>query len=291
MFSIDDIDPIVEQQLGTHVLFDHYRLVDGKNYNVYDCHNDELIPQNTLCFHSWKRSAPCRNCISRLALTKNRQIIKLEVLDGSVFLVMALPVVIDGRHLALELIKNVTDDLLVTDADLETNVAVTDLVKKINELTVRDPATGLYNKEYAEHQLKKLVAHRDDNHTLVVIILDLDDFKHVNDEFGHLQGDAVIIAFSKLLEAYAQIGNGWASRAGGDEFMLVFPDLSIDRAKVLTDGLRRDLALHTFSAHGNPFYVTVSLGIAQLSAQDKTWQDVFSRADRTMYRDKQEHRK
>lgn len=256
---------------------------------MYDYHDGCLEEQAELCFHCWNHGKPCGNCISQLAVQQHRQAVKLETLDRSIFLIVATPFLAEGRTFALEFIKDVTDDLLVTDIDGGDSITAVELVDRINELTVRHPLTGLLRKEYAERELDKLVREWDQRTSIVLAVLDIDRFKQVNDEHGHLAGDGVLAKLSHLLTAYAQRGGGWGSRIGGDEFVLAFPDLPKDKAQELVDALLTEFARSQFKGN-EPFSVTASCGLAVLDDSHRNWQDLFTQADRAMYAAKQAKR-
>lgn len=289
IFPIEHIDPSIESRLTPGVFFEQYRLVDTETYRVYDYRDGRPVPHDDTCYRCWNHGRPCVNCVSRLAVRENRQVVKLETLDRDIFLIVTVPFREEGGKFALEFIKNVTDDLMVTDIETDENVTAIDLVDRINELTVRHPSTGLLRKEYAERQLEKLVARWDGATPVALCILDIDRFKQVNDVHGHLAGDEVLARVSQLLLECAGRGEGWASRIGGDEFMLVLPGLPQDEANALVDALRADVAACEFE-NVEPFSVTVSCGVARLDARHGSWRDLFAEADRAMYAAKQEKR-
>ena len=263
--------------------------MDTETYLVYDYRDGRFLSHDDTCYRCWNHGRPCTNCVSRIAVRENRQVVKLETLGRSIFLIVTIPFGGSDRKFALEFIKNVTDDLMVADIETDGNVTAVDLVDRINELTVRHPSTGLLRKEYAERELGKLVAQWDGTSPTTLCILDIDRFKQVNDEHGHLVGDEVLARVSQLLLESAEHGGGWASRIGGDEFMLVLPSLPKDKADTLTEALEAGIAACKFQGT-EPFSVTVSHGAARLDARHGSWRDLFAEADRAMYAAKQARR-
>jgi diguanylate cyclase (GGDEF)-like protein len=150
------------------------------------------------------------------------------------------------------------------------------------ELSVRDPLTGLHNRHYFHetlgHEVKR--AHRYDRR-LALIFFDIDDFKAINEEIGHLGGDAVLAEVAQRLRSVVR-GADIACRVGGDEFAVVLPESSIDEAQQLFQRLQ-------LAVQGQPIgpvpTVRVSAGIAEL-ARDDDGTSFFSRVDQALYRAK-----
>lgn len=287
IFPIEHIDPSIARRLTPDAFFEHYRLVDTETYRVHDYKDGRLAPSGEACYGCWGHDRPCANCVSRLAVRENRQVVKLETMGRRIFLIVTMPFESEGRKLALELARDVTDDLMVADIETEDNITAVDLVDRINELTTRHPSTGLLRKEYAERELEKLVDGWDGVSPTTLSILDIDHFKQVNDEHGHLAGDEVLAHVSRMLLECAQKGGGWASRIGGDEFMLALPGVPEECARTLIDDLLAGIEGRGLDDCGKPITVTASCGTARLEARHGSWRELFAEADRAMYDAKQ----
>ena len=150
------------------------------------------------------------------------------------------------------------------------------------ERSVRDPLTGLYNHHYFHetlaHEVKR--AHRYDRR-LALIFFDIDDFKAINEEIGHLGGDSVLAEVAQRLRSVVR-GADVACRVGGDEFAVVLPESSIDEARRLFQRLQ--LAVQA-QPMGSVSTVRVSAGIAELGRDDDST-SLFSRVDQGLYRAK-----
>ena len=150
------------------------------------------------------------------------------------------------------------------------------------ELSVRDPLTGLHNRHYFHDTLAQEVkrAHRYDRR-LALIFFDIDDFKAINEEIGHLGGDAVLEEAAQRLRSVVR-GADIACRVGGDEFGVILPESSIDEAQRLFQRLQ--LAVQS-QPTGRVPSVGLSAGIAELG-RDDDGTSFFRRVDQALYRAK-----
>ncbi len=146
-------------------------------------------------------------------------------------------------------------------------------------LASRDPLTGIYNRRAMTQELSIAVeANKRHQSPISLIIFDLDNFKAINDEHGHAEGDRVLVNFATLIsQSTRQIDRFF--RYGGEEFVLFLPAVGTAELSTVAEKLRLKISseLRSFGA-----VVTVSLGAAQLHA-DEGWQDWLRRADDALY--------
>lgn len=184
-------------------------------------------------------------------------------------------------------------------AKLETlNAALQDKILRIEELqselkeqAVRDPLTNLYNRRYLSSVLADLVAlAKRTEQPLAVAMLDLDQFKRVNDVYGHPFGDHVLATLSRLLEDHTRASD-IVCRYGGEEFCVVFPHTEAVDAHAKIEDLLARLAARSIErgacVHKG---VTFSAGVAAFPAHGATPEDVIAAADRALYDAKQSGR-
>ena len=115
-----------------------------------------------------------------------------------------------------------------------------------------------------------------------VLGLDLDHFKHVNDTWGHAAGDAVLKHFARVVSGHTRVGDV-VGRTGGEEFAMLLPDTALDDAEALSERLRLQVALEPMQFDGHAIAVTVSIGIALLTASDTEALEALVRADRALF--------
>jgi len=155
------------------------------------------------------------------------------------------------------------------------------LNKKLKELYLTDKLTGLYNRVKLDSVLQEnmRLSLRYGN-VFSVIIIDIDFFKKINDNFGHQVGDDVLKECSYILSK--NIRNvDILGRWGGEEFLVVCPETLKNGAKDLAIKLNKAIKLHKFSTY--PHSVTISVGVASCSVNDLNYDDIISNADKALY--------
>jgi diguanylate cyclase (GGDEF)-like protein len=163
------------------------------------------------------------------------------------------------------------------------------LVGQLNELTLRDQLTGLYNRRHIDHELPRLVAAAERHHQpLTMAIADLDQFKQVNDSTSYSVGDEVLRRFAAILARTAR-STDLVARYGGEEFLLVLPQTSSEQARVFCERLREEVAAHPWHDVGPGLKVTVSVGLADTSEAGGLL-NLVAAADAALHRAKREGR-
>ncbi len=161
--------------------------------------------------------------------------------------------------------------------------------KEMEFFAVRDPLTRLFNQrifwELLEYEVGRASRH---DSPFVLCVIDLDDFKRVNDTFGHTVGDDFLKAMSDLLMGEIRLGDILA-RYGGDEFALILPETDLAGALSFIERLRGKIAAFRLDpGEGRPaIEAAVSIGLAVFPAHAQNPQDLFTVADQMMYRAKQ----
>ncbi|WP_207642517.1 GGDEF domain-containing protein [Acetobacterium bakii] len=142
-----------------------------------------------------------------------------------------------------------------------------------------DSLTGIYNKAKFNKEYARLAdSAQQKNADLSVVMFDIDNFKGINDQYGHLVGDAVLIALADIVRKNLQQSDIFA-RWGGEEFVLIFPNMHLQQAIEITERLRKYIADHIFEKIGQ---VTCSFGVAVFE-KDEDLNKVLQRADERLY--------
>jgi len=151
------------------------------------------------------------------------------------------------------------------------------------ELASRDPLTGLHNRRHlVERFASMLAAAQVAGDTLAVALFDVDEFKSVNDDYGHLAGDAVLVALAQRMQAQAPTG-ALVARWGGEEFFVALPGSDTAAGVAFAEDLRRRCELNVIVVEGRMIRCTLSGGVAAYPASGTTMDDLFHAVDASMY--------
>jgi two-component system cell cycle response regulator len=162
-----------------------------------------------------------------------------------------------------------------------------DIMQASLQMAVTDPLTGLHNRRYLESHLGGLIdTAADGDKPLALMILDIDHFKSVNDTFGHDVGDEVLKGFAERIKTVIR-GVDVLCRLGGEEFIIVMPDTSLDIAGRVAERVRQAVggALFPIDKGARQIPVTVSIGLAE-RRNGREADAMMKRADRALYRSK-----
>ena len=158
------------------------------------------------------------------------------------------------------------------------------LYEQANKLAVTDGLTGISNRENMEKSLlSEFERSTRYNSPLSVILLDVDNFKEVNDTYGHQKGDEVLIAFGTLLKKMCR-SNDIAARYGGEEFLMVLPQSNAQGAFKIAERVREEMMKMGFAANESNFTVTASCGVAELNTDSmENIDQLVALADQALY--------
>jgi diguanylate cyclase (GGDEF)-like protein/PAS domain S-box-containing protein len=159
---------------------------------------------------------------------------------------------------------------------------------ELQRLATTDALTQSSNRRHffegAHHEFEKA---RQQETPLSFLMLDIDDFKVINDTYGHQEGDNVLQRIAESGRAALRRGDLFG-RIGGEEFAAVFPGCTPDMALQVAERLQREIQNLSFTHDGQTFAITVSQGLTSLAAEDESVESLFARADAAMYQAKRE---
>ena len=181
-------------------------------------------------------------------------------------------------------------ELSFGDDELLQTAALQRILDELCSLTMEDPLTGLFNRRYFEHRLRlegrrAIRAYR----PLSVMMIDVDDFKKLNDRHGHLAGDQALRSIADAIRRVLRSTDEVTSRIGGEEFAVLMPDTAADGILVAAERVRS--AVEGCQGEGQP-PVTVSIGTATLDPTGRVVspEQVLDHADQALYQAKEHGR-
>lgn len=202
-------------------VFDVVRLVDITDNEIVrsGCKpgNEEMINacRGDKCYAIWGKTQRCKNCVSSKAFEKRGQVSKLEFADDSIFQIISKYVEISGKPYVLEMIYKDNDGVLL-GAYGKTDFM--DNIVNYNRQLYHDALTGAYNRRYYEEQAKSM------RYIDAVAMLDANNFKGINDHYGHAAGDCVLKAVCESIKECIR-SSDILIRLGGDEFVLLMANI------------------------------------------------------------------
>lgn len=186
------------------------------------------------------------------------------------------PVKIGGKTSVIAVWSDITERL-------RNEREVKNLQEQLREQALRDPLTGLYNRHHLNESLdRELALAQRHGYPISVIMADLDHFKIINDRYGHLAGDEVLKVFSALLTRHARSSDVFC-RFGGEEFLLVMPDMDIVAAYQRAELMRKRFVASPVHFAGFCIEVGASFGLAAFPEQGKTANALIAAADQSLY--------
>ena len=154
--------------------------------------------------------------------------------------------------------------------------------EEIYRMTIVDGLTQIHNKRYLFEALEReLIRARRHSRALSLVMFDIDFFKRINDQCGHLAGDYVLRELAEVVQDRIRRDEVFA-RYGGEEFAIMMPETELQGAVTLAETLREKVAEHRFSFQGENISVTVSMGCAAIEGED-TATALIARADEKLY--------
>ena len=161
---------------------------------------------------------------------------------------------------------------------------------KLEKLAITDPLTELYNRRYFfERGWNEYVRARRYEHALAVVMMDIDYFKKVNDVYGHICGDKVLVNVAALLKKTVR-GIDLVSRFGGEEFIVLIPETELKGVQLLAERMRLEVADTPIEHNGKSFHISISIGVAMIDANNGDFESMINQADIALYKAKDKGR-
>ena len=251
-------------------VFPFVRLVKGSVLKDREREPAEGLPRACQCYEFWKKDKPCENCISRDVLDSQGEESKIEFIDDQMYQVFSRYVEIDGEPYVMEMIKDLDERTLL---DSEGYEKLLSHLTVYNEKLYKDALTGAYNRRFYEDEVKDM------KDPAGVAVIDLDDFKIYNDTYGHHAGDLALETAADIIRRYVRKSD-MLIRYGGDEFLLILPDIQSDIFAAKLKMIQERIYEATIAGY-NRLQMSVSIGGVMFNSGDI--KEAVSRADKLMY--------
>ncbi len=160
------------------------------------------------------------------------------------------------------------------------NIISSQAVKQLEKMAYYDHLCNVYNRRYFLNTVNSKIQN---NHNHCILIFDIDFFKSVNDNYGHLTGDEVIKVISGISDSFITSSNGLFARYGGEEFIGYLEEKSVDECFELAEMIRQEIEATTVFTEGKEVKVTISIGIAHSQKSVNNLDDLIRSADSALY--------
>jgi diguanylate cyclase (GGDEF)-like protein/PAS domain S-box-containing protein len=198
--------------------------------------------------------------------------------------------VLEGRVIVahdITMHKYMETELQKTNEALKEKLAEVELLQvELREQAIHDALTGVYNRRFLSQVLDGEVARAERSHSPIsVAMMDVDYFKQFNDQYGHKCGDQVLQYLAKLLTS-ATRRSDIVCRYGGEEFVVLMPDATLEVARQRAEGWRQQFASNPFEYNGVQLHVSFSVGLASFPLHGLSGEAILQIADQALYESK-----
>jgi putative two-component system response regulator len=263
---------LADSMQGMSRIFDVVRLVDPKRGEILQLNTDGTFSDRVLpCSPVWNHGKRCSRCISCGCMEDKTRMSKLELTDECAYQLISRYLVVDGRECVLELGSRLSDSVWVTSGGRQFRLDASH-----GEDFYLDPVTGAYGRRYLEDQQPELEKAE------ALAVIDIDHFKKINDEYGHLAGDAVLRHVANVILARVNTADTLV-RYGGDEFVLLLSHIPAEKFRSILERIRGAVYTTKIPQYEN-IHPTVSIGGVY---QAHPLVEAIRRADKLMYWAKQ----
>lgn len=270
-------------------MYDVIRVVDPiKKKTIHYDKGDIEISDNS-CYDFWRSESFCPNCISIRAYNDNDTYVKIEYNKEKIYMVMASPVVIEDDKFVFELLKDVTDTGIIENINSKSSEEIQSFINDMNDKIIKDELTQTYNRRFIFERLPiDILSSRSVKLPMSIIMTDIDFFRTINNNYGHVAGDFALHEFATLIKNSIRKDSDWVARYGGEEFTIVLNNTDNNTAFQISEKIRKKVESRVFEFNGNKINITSSFGIYTLDKDNYSMdiEEVINHADRNLYKAK-----
>jgi len=216
-----DLNQLQEQVGILENIFEKVRIIDPIKKLLINAEDLQPLDLETHCYDFWQNSKICENCVSIRAFNEQKTMIKFEFSENKLYMVTAIPLKIADRLVILEIIKDISDAQMIDNFDEARSIDIAKHLNNADDRLIKDELTKVYNKRFINERLPHEIFNSvlNEKH-LSIIMADIDNFKSINDQYGHVFGDYVLQEFANELSRAIRRDIDWIARYGGDEFLI-----------------------------------------------------------------------
>ena len=250
---VSEFDIVIDKIKTFEKMYDSMRIVDPIKKEVLEIKEGQLREIKSFCYKFWKNTDACENCISSRACISDEIIIKVDLSGNKIYMMVALPIMINGKSLSLELFKDVTMSFLIENRYNSDSGSLFDLIKNMNRVAVRDEFTGLYNKRYIYERLPAdLIKASIKNQQISIIFIDLNLYENDNNSYNLFNIEYILKELAENINKTIKI-DSWAARYAEDKLLIVIPNAGtyentdIEKVQIFVEELLKNIIEKGFS--------------------------------------------
>lgn len=268
--------------------FEVVRVVDPVKSKVSYVEGLDNTPINSSCFEVWNRGGICSNCISTRGIKENRTATKIEYNEMGTYLVIATPIILNHEKSAIEMILDIADVDTIVDLNEENNKQIEGIITQLKENLLKDELTGVHNRRFINENIQIDIEHGKSKgiDSVAVIMVDIDDFKEINDLYGHLVGDRTLKRIASILNSRIRADFDWVARYGGDEFIILLKNADEAIANRVVASIQEEVNNSNLICADAEAKITLSFGIHIIETGAMSYERVLEIIDGNLNRAK-----
>jgi two-component system cell cycle response regulator len=282
--NLSKLDSILENMEVLNKLYDIVRVVDPVKKEIIKYYNPKSLTVNENCYATWNTGKVCENCISVRAYIENQTLTKIEYNQKNIYMVTSTPIqLVEGTYV-IELLKDISESGFIKDFKNQDVITISSLIQGLNSAIVTDELTNLYNRRFINERLpvdmaRSLLLAKSTS----LVMCDIDFFKLVNDNYGHIAGDYVLQEFSACLKKFTRSETDWVSRYGGEEFLICLNNTDNATAIKIIEKIRVEVENMEINYNEDKIKITASFGICTISNKTVSMNEFIELADKNLY--------
>lgn len=275
---------------GLAKIFNVVRIVNPIENKVPFTERLEDTPVHINCYDFWQTGEICENCISARSIKENRVITKVEYNEKGAFLVIAKPVMMEGKKYTIEMLLSMDEVDTVVNLNKENNKKIKSVIDRLEENLMIDELTGVYNRRFINKELSSAYEAEkyEDVDKVALIMVDIDDFKEINDVYGHLVGDRALQKVANIIKNRIRSNYDWVARFGGDEFIIFLKNADISVSDRIIKSIQKQIEDTNLISEDPHARITLSFGIHIIEPEALNFERALRIIDENLSRAKYE---
>lgn len=263
--TLEEVCSLIEH---LEMIFDIVKIVDASVTKEFYLKENKLVEQPYHCYAVWRKVERCENCISARVLTDKGKLTKFEFINNDAYFVIAQYIEVDQHPYVLEIVSKIKDDVIFSAYEQNRFVST---ITSYNDKMYRDSLTNAYNRYYYKDYLSY-------SHIInAIAIFDIDDFKKINDQYGHKIGDIILQEAINTIQLHMR-SNDYIIRYGGDEFLLLFSNITRKAFQDRLEEIRKCIYELIVDEHPE---IHISISIGGIFGTNSP--DAITQADQLLY--------